>query len=92
MPAAEIALLKLKPNTNINEGDAQSVWQETVNAILSQPGAQRLYYGVTEEDPAMLRLSVDWGSIGGHQKFMASDSYRPLTEKIKTILDSIAGI
>lgn len=42
----EIALLKLKPDVNINDaGSAKTVWEESLKTILDQPGAQRAYWG-----------------------------------------------
>lgn len=90
--ATEIALLKLKPNTNIKDGHAKTTWDESLKTILDQPGAQRAYYGITEEDPTMLRLFIDWDSVKHHKEFMSSDVYGPFGEKLMTLLDGIEGL
>jgi len=91
--ATEIALLKLKPNTNLNDiGHASTVWQDSLATVLEQDGAQRAYWGIAEEDPNMLRLFIDWDSVDAHKKFMSSEAYGPFGEKLMSILDGIEGL
>lgn len=47
----EIALLKLKPDIDISTGEAKTVWAESLTTVLSQPGAQRAYYGSVSYPP-----------------------------------------
>lgn len=91
--ATEIALLKLKPNTSLTDGGhADTVWKETLDAVVAQPGAQRAYWGITEEDPNMLRLFVDWDSVAAHKTFESSEAFGPFAGKLMSILDSIGGV
>jgi hypothetical protein len=91
--ATEIALLRLKPDTNITgAGPASTTWKETLSTVLSQPGAQRAYYGTSVETPTMLRLFIDWDSVDAHKKFMASEIYGPFGEKLTSILDGVEGV
>jgi hypothetical protein len=44
--ATEIVLIKLKPDVNINDaGPDKAVWEESLQTVVSQPGAQRAYWG-----------------------------------------------
>jgi hypothetical protein len=44
--ATEIVLIKLKTDVNINDGGpAKAVWEESLQTVLGQPGAQRAYWG-----------------------------------------------
>lgn len=91
--ATEIALLKLKPDTNVTDaGPASATWKETLSTVLSQPGAQRAYYGTSVETPTMLRLFIDWDSVDAHKKFMASEAYGPFGGKLMSILDGVEGV
>jgi len=88
-PVTEIALLPLKTgdypdNTNSRVGQ---VWKDSLSTVLDQEGAQRCYWGREVENPDMLRLFVDWGSLDAHKKFIASEPYKPFVDKLLSMLD-----
>jgi heme-degrading monooxygenase HmoA len=92
--ATEIALLKLKADSNVNDASsaAGKSWQESLKDVLSQPGAQRAYWGTSEETPTMLRLFIDWDSVDSHKNFMSSDSYAAFGGKLMSLLDGVEGV
>jgi hypothetical protein len=48
-------------------------FDELFQTILSQDGAQRLYWAQQLETPSVLSLFIDWDSVDHHNKFMASE-------------------
>lgn len=87
--ATEIAVLRLKTGVSLDpNSDAGSIWQDTVNTVMSQDGAQRCYWGQQVESPAILTFFVDWDSVDSHIKFTKDSSYGPFLKKLGTILDS----
>lgn len=73
-PVTEIAYLPLKAGQNPTDANspAGSLMQEIFNAALEQEGAQRVYWSLEVENPSMLRLFIDWGSLDHHTKFNES--------------------
>jgi len=49
------------------------VLDKSFATILSQPGAQRLFYGQQKENPSIATLFIDWDSVEDHNKFMAAE-------------------
>jgi len=91
--ATEIALLRLKPNTSlIDSSDASTAWKESLATVLEQPGVQRAYWGTAEEDPALIRLFIDWDSVDDHKKFMGSEAYGPFGAKLMSFLAGVEGV
>jgi len=70
----ELAKLPLKAGTDVSDPNttAGTVWQDTLNEVLSQDGAQRAYWGTQVESPNILMLYIDWQTLDAHKKFMAS--------------------
>ena len=76
-PVTEIAIFPLKSTVNLKgvSGDPtpKTTWDNILNTVLDQDGAQRAYWGMEEENPSTLRLFVDWDSLDHHKKFMQSE-------------------
>ncbi|KAF2641453.1 hypothetical protein P280DRAFT_313771 [Massarina eburnea CBS 473.64] len=82
----EIALLTLKPGTDLTVGDAKAVWDEALPIISSQKGCNAVYYGRQTENPDIAQFVVDWESLDAHKAFAASPAYGPFLGKIATLL------
>ncbi|EXJ78459.1 hypothetical protein A1O1_08859 [Capronia coronata CBS 617.96] len=87
-PATEICFLPLKEGTNPEDttGAVGQKFKEFFNTILAQDGCQRLYWGRQVEHPSICTLFIDWESVGHHEKFIASATYKPFTEELGTYL------
>lgn len=87
----EIVILKLKDSAETLEGNGKgtATWQDIIDEILSQDGAQRLYWGKAIEDASMVRLFVEWNSIDHHKKFEGSEAYKPFVKKVMTVFSEI---
>lgn len=74
-PVTAVIYLPLKTGADPADASsiAASIWQDTLNAVLKQEGAQRAYWSREVENPSMLRLFVDWDSIDHQKKFMESE-------------------
>jgi len=76
-PVTEVVIFSLKPNVSVSgvAGDttAKAAWEYISNTTLEQPGAQRAYWGMEEENPSTLRLFVDWDSLEHHQDFAKTE-------------------
>lgn len=70
----EIALLPLKAGSNVLDPNTPegTVVQESLATVLGQPGCQRAFWGVQEEDKSMMHWFVDWDSLDAHKTFMNS--------------------
>lgn len=70
----ELARLPLKAGTDVTDPNSTSgtIWQDTLNEVLSQDGAQRAYWGTQVESPNILMLFVDWDALDAHKKFIKS--------------------
>ncbi|OAL54853.1 hypothetical protein IQ07DRAFT_278701 [Pyrenochaeta sp. DS3sAY3a] len=88
----EIALLPLKPDVDLEQGDAKGIWQGMLKTIASQKGYQKLYWGVKVEDKETAVLVVVWDSLESHNAFSSSPAYQPFLENIKPILAGPAHI
>ena len=73
-PVTEIAILPLKSGCQLDKPatDDGTLFQEALNTILEQDGAQGLYWGREKDNPTNLVLLVDWDAIDSHKKFMNS--------------------
>lgn len=73
-PVTEIVKCPLKPGTDL--GDSNSVtgkiFQDIVNTILGQPGAEGAFWAVEDDDPSTMHLFINWKSLDAHRQFMAS--------------------
>lgn len=75
MGVTEVVFLPLKQGSNPDDGGspAGQTHTELVKAILSQPGAQRIFWGRQVEDSQLLRWFIDWDDIEAHQRFIGSE-------------------
>ncbi len=75
MVITEIALLPLQDGKNpeIQASAAGKAHTDALNTLLTQPGAQRVYWGRQVEDSQILVWFVDWDNIEDHKKFMISE-------------------
>lgn len=75
MGVTEVVFLPLKQGSNPDEegNSAEQTHIQLVKAILSQPGAQRIFWGRQVEDSQLLRWFIDWDDIEAHQKFIGSE-------------------
>lgn len=48
-------------------------FDKMLQTIVSQPGAQRLYWGRQIEHPTIATMFIDWDSLADHQKFIESE-------------------
>jgi len=73
--ATEIAIFKIKEGDLPNDlnTSAGKIFQECINTVLEQPGAQRAYWGIEVENPTNARLFIDWDSVDAHKKFMNTE-------------------
>lgn len=72
-PVTELAYLPLKAGSNVSDPNTSegTIWQDALTTVLSQDGAQRAYWAMEIESPAVIRLGVDWESKEAHEKFIA---------------------
>jgi hypothetical protein len=75
MVVTEIALLPLGDGQNPDDrtSAAGKVHTEALDTLLSQPGAQRVYWGRHVEDPSLLTWFADWDDLEDHKRFMNSE-------------------
>ncbi|EXJ81149.1 hypothetical protein A1O3_07438 [Capronia epimyces CBS 606.96] len=87
-PATEICFLPLKEESYPDDATstAGQKFKSILETILAQDGAQRLYWGPQVEHPSIYNLFIDWDSIGHHEKFIASDAYKPFSGEIGAFL------
>ena len=92
MGCTEIAYLPLKTGVNVKDANSQAgaIWQDTLNTVLGQSGAQRAYFGTQVEDPSLLMLFVDWDSLEDHQRFINQSYYKPFVDKFLQIVEAPA--
>lgn len=71
----ELACLALKPGVDVQAVDSEGykAIHYTVTTAVSQPGAQRVYYGLGIEDSSKLWFFLDWDSIQDHERFTQSE-------------------
>jgi hypothetical protein len=90
-PTTEIVILKLKdPASSLSDSSpTATLWHSILSTAISQPGAQRLHWGVVIEDPSLVRLFIDWDTLAHHKTFEASEAYAPFVENVLTIFSEI---
>lgn len=73
--ATEIAIFPLKDGKYPDDANSApgQVFKDTMDVVSSQPGFQRAYWGREVENPANLRLFVDWDSVDKHTEFTKSE-------------------
>jgi heme-degrading monooxygenase HmoA len=64
--------MALKPGVDANSEDFEAVEKTALTAV-SQPGAQRVYWGQGVEDPSNVWLFLDWNSVDDHLAFQKSE-------------------
>lgn len=76
MVVTEIALLPLQEGKIPDDpsSPAGRVNIDALETVLSQPGVQRVSWGVQVEDNLLLLWFVDWDDIEFHKKFINSKS------------------
>lgn len=71
----EVAMMPLKAGSNVRDPSTPEgrIVQDALATVTRQPGCQRAYFGVEEEDLTNMRWFLDWDSVDDHKKFMASE-------------------
>jgi len=71
----EVAIMPVKAGSNVRDPTTPEgrIVQDALATVTSQPGCQRAYFGVEEEDLSNMRWFLDWDSVDAHKKFMASE-------------------
>ena len=66
--------MPLKPGTDLNDPKSPmvKVFQDTVNTVLSQPGAEGAHWGTEDGDLTTAHLFINWKSLDSHKQFMKS--------------------
>ena len=70
----EFSYFATKPGLDLFD-ENQPEYQALVNAAdtaLSQPGAQRVYYGLEVENPSNVWLFLDWDRMEDHMNYRES--------------------
>ncbi|KAF2011751.1 hypothetical protein BU24DRAFT_426850 [Aaosphaeria arxii CBS 175.79] len=83
----EIVYIPLRPDVDLDHGDAGNIWTDTLNTIATQPGCQSVLWGRQVEQPKTAELVIDWATLDDHKTFMASPTYKPFYENLSTLLD-----
>ncbi|KAI9719969.1 MAG: hypothetical protein M1828_006007 [Chrysothrix sp. TS-e1954] len=89
-PVTELATITLKPGSTIHDpsSSAGQLVQSTVDTVVSQPGAQRCFWGMKHEAANEMVLLVDWDSLDAHMAFANTPEYGPLMKSLGAICDS----
>jgi len=71
----EVAAMPLRAGSNVRDPSTPEgrIVQDALATVSGQPGCQRVYFGVEEEDLSLMRWFLDWDSVDDHKKFMASE-------------------
>jgi len=57
-PATEIAILPLKPGTNLDNDDVKAEWADILGTVKSQPGFSALFLGRQVESPDVVQILI----------------------------------
>lgn len=70
-PVTEFAYIPLKAGTSLDpSSDTGKAMTSVLDTLRSQPGLQRIKYATEIENPASMRLFIDWDSLDAHKEFM----------------------
>lgn len=58
VPVLEVALLPLKPSTDLTTGDGKRILDDTLKSLISRPGCTAVHYGTQLEHPEILQLNI----------------------------------
>jgi len=86
--ALEIAIIQLKPGTDLEVGETGKIWSETLDTIKSQQGCKGVYWGRQIEHPDTAQLLVDWDTHAHHLQFIASPLYQPFLARAALLTTS----
>lgn len=71
-PVTEFARIALKPGIDANSDGYKALEKMSLTAV-SQPGAQRVYWGHGIEDPSKVWQFLDWDTVDDHLRFQKSE-------------------
>ncbi|KAL6705321.1 hypothetical protein ACN47E_007131 [Coniothyrium glycines] len=82
----EIVYIPLKPDLDLDAGDARRVWDASLATIAKQPGLRKLFWGRQIEDKNTLQLVQEWDSLASHRAFEASADFPDFLLQMQTHL------
>lgn len=93
-PATEVVFLPISTETTIEKpsSPAGQVWASTIETILAQEGAQRVYWGRQLETSNIVDFFVEWDSVERHKNFIASQGYKSFSKTLAGLLDGEESI
>ena len=82
-PVTAVVHMSLKDGISLEQlldtsSEAGKAWGTLQSTILSQPGAERLYWSTEVENPSQLRLFMDWSSLDHRLAMKNSSGYKSL--------------
>ncbi|CAM1509556.1 Fc.00g032950.m01.CDS01 [Cosmosporella sp. VM-42] len=93
-PVTEFSYFAAKAGVDLSD-KSQPAYQALLLAVdtaLSQPGAQRVYYGLEVENPSNVWLFLDWDRMEDHMNYRKTNTHGSMIETLASVLDFSKGL
>ncbi|EPS40786.1 hypothetical protein H072_5300 [Dactylellina haptotyla CBS 200.50] len=88
MTITEVCLFHLIDGVTLADLKApESLHMKSVGVVSSQPGFEKIAWGLALEDPKSLFWFIEWDNIGSHKAFMDSEIYPSFVSEALSIAD-----